>query len=59
MKHLIRLVVICLVLLSTQAFAQQFTGLWYDASKSGEGVTIQQDGTTVFVLWYASSLQAT
>src|SRR5882724_1743233 len=39
--------------LAMPAFAQQYTGLWYDPSKSGEGVSIQQDGTTIFVLWYA------
>ncbi|MBI1774155.1 MAG: hypothetical protein HYR63_02290 [Proteobacteria bacterium] len=37
----------------TPAFSQTYTGLWYDPTKSGEGVSIQQDGTSLFVLWYA------
>lgn len=30
-----------------------YSGMWWDASKSGMGVGINQQGTTLFVVWYA------
>lgn len=42
-----------LLLISFNAHATNYQDVWYDTSKGGEGVTISQQGTSLFVAFYS------
>jgi hypothetical protein len=35
------------------ASAQLYTGVWYDPNQAGVGFSLEQDGTSAFLIWYA------
>jgi hypothetical protein len=46
---------VAFLLFAFPATAQTFSGLWWDPNKAGEGMSVQQDGYNIFLVWYAYS----